>query len=92
MLVQKLVDTHVTTAHSNLDLVLLDSHIDSLSTELVDTFSFSHEHEFKFVSIRIVVNELSHSTINEIILQWNVDGYSCLQVDNVVFELNILQL
>ena len=92
MLVQELVDAHVASANSDLNLVLLDSHIDALSTELVHTRALSHEHEFELVTVGVIVDELSDATIDEILFDRYVNSDSGLQIDDVVFEVHVFRL
>ena len=90
MLVQELVDTHVASADPDLDLVLFDSHSDFLCAELVGALALPHEHQLKFIAIRVVVDELCNAAIDCIIFDWDVDGYAGFQIDDVVFEVNVL--
>ena len=86
MLVQELVNAHVASAHSDLNLVFLDAHVDLLGAELVDALCLAHEHQLQLVAIWVVVDELCHLLVDLITLDWHVDGNSCFQVDDVVFE------
>ena len=89
MLVQELIDTHVASADPNLDLVLFDSHSDFLGAELVGALALAHEHQLQFIAIRIVVDELRNATIDSIFFDWDIDGYTGFQIDDVVFEVNV---
>ena len=40
------------------NFVFVYSHVDSLGAELIDTFTFSHEHYLQLVSLWIVINVL----------------------------------
>ena len=90
MLVQELIDAHVASADPDLDLVLFDSHSDFLGAELVGALTLPHEHQLKLITIWVVVDKLCNAAIDCIIFDWHVDGYTGFQVDNVVFEVNVL--
>ena len=89
MLVQELIDTHVASADPDLDPILLDSDVDFLGAELVDALALPHEHQLKFIAIRVVVDEFCNTAIDSIIFDWYVDGYSSFQIDDVVFEMDV---
>jgi hypothetical protein len=79
------------------NLILVDSDVDSLGTELIDSFTFSHEHDLQSGSLWVVVNVLSELLIDEVILDRDVYGDSLLELDNVLLEcfdfgFSILQL
>ena len=78
MLVQELVNAHVATAHTDLNLVFLDTNVDFLGTELVYTLCLAHEHQLQLVAIWVVVDELCHLLVDLIALDWHVDSDSCL--------------
>ena len=92
MLVQELVNAHVATAHTDLNLVFLDTNVDFLGTELVYTLCLAHEHQLQLVAIWVVVDELCHLLVDLIALDWHIDSDSCLQVDDVVLESLSLNL
>lgn len=79
------------------DSVFVNSDIDSLSSELVNAFTLSHEHDFELVSLGIVVDVLCQLFVDQVISHGDVDRYSLLQFDDVLLEhfdlsLSILQL
>ena len=79
------------------NLVLVNSNSNSLRSELIDTLTFSHKHNLKLLSVRVVVDELSKSLVNNIILNWDIDSNSLLQFNDVVlegfnFDFSIFQL
>ena len=92
VLVYELIDRQIAAANANLDATFLDSHIDLLRAKGIDALALSHEHDFQLVPVRIVVDELGHLLIDRIILEWNVDCNSCLQVYDVVLESATLKL
>jgi len=96
-LIQKLIDRKITSANSDLDIVLLHFDGHSLRAELINTFSLSHEHDLQLCSLRVVVDELSQLFVSGIFLDWNINSNSLLQINNVLlqsfnFNLSILQL
>ena len=92
VLVQELVNAHVASAHTDLNLVFLDAHVDLLGAELVDALCLAHEHQLQLVAIWVVVDELGHLLVDLITLDWHIDSDSCLQVDDVVLESLSLNL
>ena len=58
--------------------------MDTLRTELVDTLSLAHKHNFKFLTVGVVVDILGDALIDRIVLDGDVDGDPRLQVDNVI--------
>ena len=86
MLVQELVNAHVATTHTDLNLVLFNTDVDLLGAKLVDALCLTHEHQLKFVAIWVVVDKLCHLLVDLITLDWHIDGNSCLQVNDVVLE------
>jgi hypothetical protein len=59
ILVKELVDGKITTTYSDIDLVFVNPNVDFLGSELVDTVAFTHEHDFKLLTVWEVVNILS---------------------------------
>ena len=97
VLIQELVQRQVSAAHTNLDIVLLYLDSDPLGTELVDAFGLAHKHDFKLGSLGIVVDELCELAVDHVVFHGDVDGYSLLQINDVLlqrldFNLGVLQL
>ena len=97
VLVQELINGEISSSDSDLDVVLLHLHSDSLGSELIHSFRLSHEHDLEFGSLWVVVNEFSQFLVHGILLHWDVNGDSLLQVNYVLLEslnlsLSILQL
>jgi len=73
VLVEELVNGEVTTTDTDVDLVFFNSDADLLATELVDTLTLTHEHDFQLLAVRVVVYVLSYALIDNIILYGDVD-------------------
>ena len=84
VLVQELVQTEVAAANLDLDLVAHAPHIDSLGAELIHALGFSHEHNLELLTIRIVVDILSKSLVDDVVLDRDVDSDARFQVNNVL--------
>ena len=64
---------------------------------MVDTLALTHEHNLQSLSLRVVVDELSETLVNWVILHWNVHSNALLKLDDVVlksliFTLGILEM
>jgi len=92
VLIQEFVDGKVSTTNSDVDLVLIHSHRDTLGTELIDTITLSHKHDLKLLSIGEVVDILSKSFVDGVALDRDVDGDAGLQVDDVLLQSLNLEL
>ena len=46
----------------------------------------SHKHHLQLVSVRVIVDELGHTLVNNIVLDRHVHRDSSLQVYDVIFE------
>ena len=57
---------------------------------MVDSIALSHEHDLQTLSLWVVVDELSQTTINRVFLDWDVDSNSLLEFDDVVLQSFIL--
>ena len=51
---------------------MCNSDFDSLRSELIDTLRLTDEHNLELVSIGIVVDKVSQSTVNSIVFDWDV--------------------
>jgi len=87
VLVDELVDGHVTSTDTNLDLVLDDLDLDALCSEPVDAGALTHEHDLELGSVRVVVDELSDLHVDGIVTDGYVDGEASLQLDDVGLEM-----
>ena len=88
ILVQKFVQRKITATNFDLDLVADTAHPDTLSAELIDTFSLPHEHDLQLLPIRIVIDVLSQLQIDLIALDWDVHRIgSLLKVNDDLTEL-----
>ena len=81
----------------DLDVVLLNFNSYFFSAKLVNTFRFSHKHDFQLGSFRVVVDVLGQSLVCNVILDWNINSDPLLQIDDVLlkclnFDLSILEL
>ncbi len=77
VLVQKFIDGEVTASDLDHDLVSGDLDVDATRAEFVDTLLFSHEHDLKFLAVRVVVDVLGELFVDGAVLCWNVDGDAC---------------
>ena len=96
-MIQEFINTKVSAANSDLNLVLLDTYVDFLRAEFINACAFSHEHDFELVTIWIVVDEFSHFQVDRVIFYRDIDGHPDLQIDYVtlksfIFELKIPDL
>lgn len=69
-----------------IDSVLFHFDVDSLGSELIDSLTFSHEHDLELVSFGIVVDVLGQFLVNHVIFDWYVNSDSLLQLNDVLFE------
>ena len=88
ILVQKFVQRKITATNFDLDLVADAAHPDTLSTELIDTFSLAHEHDLELLAIGIVIDVLSQLQIDLITFDRNVNRIgSLLEINDDLAEL-----
>ena len=73
VLVQELVDGQESTAHSDLDFVFYAFDHDAFGAELINALRFAHEHNFQFLTVRVVIDVFSQLFVNSITLLRNVD-------------------
>ena len=76
----------MTTAHTDVNLVLLDLDGDALAPELVNTFRLAHEHNFELVAIGIVVDVLGQSSISLVISHWDVNSDPALEIKRILLK------
>lgn len=86
VLIQEFVDWKESSTYSDLDAILLHFYHNSLSSKLIDTLCLSHEHNLEFLSLWIVIDELSKSLVDLVISNWNVNSDSLLQVNNILLQ------
>lgn len=58
VLVKELVNWQIPTTNSNVDPILINSYSDTLGTKLVNTFRFTHKHDFKLLAVGEIINVL----------------------------------
>ena len=92
VLVQELVDREEPTADSDLDFIFLNPDSNLLRPELVHSRALPHEHNLQLVSIRVVVDKLSHLHVHRIVFHRNVYRDASLQFNDVVLECVALEL
>lgn len=83
VLVQELIDAQEATTDTNVDLVLVDAHVDLLGAELVNALGLTHEHDLEFGALWVVIYVLSKLLVDRVVLDGNVDCYAGLEVDDV---------
>jgi len=86
VLVEELVYREVATTDTDVDPVLVNTHCDAFCSELVNSLWLTHEHDLEFLSVGEVVNVLSQSFVDSILLDGDVDSDTALQVNNVLFQ------
>ena len=86
VLVQELVEREEAATHADLDVVLFDLDHNPLGAELVNSLRFTHEHDFEFLAIRVVIDILGELFVSWIVFDGNVDRNAGLQIDDVLVE------
>lgn len=97
VLIQELINWEITSANSDLNVVLFNLDRNSLSSKLINAFGLSHEHDLKLLPLRVIIDKFRKSPVYLVILDRYVDCNSVLQIDDVLFKrfklvLGILQL
>ena len=87
ILVKEFIQGEEAAANSNFDLVFHTLYHDSLSTELIDSLRFTHEHNFEFLAVWVVVDVLGQLFVNRVVLDWDVDCDAGFQVNDVLAQL-----
>ena len=84
-MIDELVDVQVATAGTYQKFVVFDFDCDSLGAKHICALTFAHEHDFQLISIREVVDVVSHLQVDGIILHGQVDrGFLFEFNDNVL--------
>jgi hypothetical protein len=92
VLVKELVNGQISTANTDINLVLVYSNMNFLGAKLIDSVTLTHEHDLELLSVGEVVNVFGQLAVHDVTLQRNVHGNSSLQVDDVLFQSgNLLQ-
>jgi hypothetical protein len=92
VLVKELVNGQISTANTDINLVLVYSNMNFLGAKLIDSVTLTHEHDLELLSVGEVVNVFGQLAVHDIALQRNVHGNSSLQVDDILFQSgNLLQ-
>ena len=86
VLVNKLIDGKVATAHTDVNLVLLNLDGDTLAPELVNTLRLTHEHDFELGAIGVVVDVLSQSAVSLIVFYRDVNSDPALEIQSILLE------
>lgn len=86
ILVKELVEGQESTTNDNLNLVLDALHANTLGTKLVDTLRLAHKHDLELLAVWVVVDVLSKLLVDRVVLDWNVDSNTRLQVNNVLTQ------
>ena len=75
ILVDKIIDGHVTTTNSYHNLIaLLNLNVNPLLAKLVDTFGFSEEEDVHLLSLWIFIDKISKGSIDGIIFLGNINS------------------
>jgi len=86
VLVQELVEREEAATHADLDVVLFDLDHNPLGAELVNSLRFTHEHDFEFLAVRVVIDILGELFVCWVVFDGNVDCNAGLQIDDVLVE------
>ena len=86
VLIQEFIDAHISSANSDLDLVLEDTDADSLGAKVVDPFVIPHEQNFQLAVVRVIVDKICHAFVDWIVFDGHIHRNSGFQVDNVILE------
>jgi hypothetical protein len=86
VLIEELINRKITTTNSNVNFVFIDLNSYTFASKLINSFTFTHEHNFQLLTIWVVVDILCNSFINWIILHWYVYCNSWLEVNNIVSQ------
>lgn len=84
VLVKEFIDGQISASDSDVDFVLVDSHVDPSAAKLVHTFAFPKEHYFELLPVWVVIYVLCQSIVDVVVFDWNVHRNSSLQVDYVL--------
>ncbi len=68
------------------DLILLNSDIDTLGSELIDALALSHKHNLELCPFRIVVDILCELAVDGIVLHWDIHSDALFQFNDVVLK------
>lgn len=80
VLVDEFVDCHEAPADSDFDAVLSHFDLHPLGPKLVHTCALSHEEDFEFLPLWVVVKVVCHFNIDSVIFDGYVDGNFCLEL------------
>jgi len=86
VLVKEFIYRQMTSTNSDVNLVLVNSYKHFFASKLVNTFRLPHKHNFKLLSIWVVINVLSYTFIYLIILYWNINSNSCLEINDIITQ------
>lgn len=84
--VQELVNWKITSSHSDVYFVLINSNTKSFATELINALWLTHEHNLQLWSLGVVVYIFCKLLVNLVITNWNINCDPLLQVNYVLFE------
>ena len=87
VLVQELIDAQVAAANSDIDLLVVNAHMNTPRPELVNSLGLAKEHNFQFLALRVVVDVLSKSQVNVVVLDRDINRDSLLQVDDCLLQV-----
>ena len=68
------------------DFIFVDSNVDSLGAKLINALGFSHKHNFKFLSLWIVINKFCKFLIGWIALNRDVYCNPLFKINDVVLK------
>ena len=88
-LVDKITDSHISSADSHKDLVsFFNLDVDSSLTKLVDPFGFSQEHDLHLFLFWVGIDEIGEGYVNLICFPWDVSAHQVVQL--VLEELELI--
>jgi len=86
VLIKELINTQEPTTNSDIDLVLVNTHVDLLGPELIDTLTFTQEHNLELSALWVIVDVLGKLLVDAIVLNGDVHCNPRLEVYDVRFQ------
>ena len=86
ILIQELINRKISSANSNLDIILLNLHSNLFGSKLVHAFRFSHEHNLQILPLWIIVDELGEASVHLVVFYWNIHRNPMLQINNILLK------
>ena len=84
VLIYEFVYTKITSTDTDFDLVFVNSDMNFLGSENVNTLIFSHKPNLELFSVRIVVDVFCKLSVDIVSLDWNIYCNSFFEVDDIL--------